>query len=1211
MEGRFLKDSGIDVFNGNELIIKGGLEAKISEITGYPGSPVAETFDVASENKKLFKEKGILVQIANNEALSGARLHGSQMANIRAMTIMKSVGMHVAADSLFLGNFAGTKGGALAVIGDDPWSLSTQVPADSRILSQHMYMPILEPSTFQELKDWIKIGFELSQKSNLFISYLVTTNQADGGGTVRLNKNDYAEINLHNKITLDSSKITSDNVMLPPSTQINEVDILRNRFPRLLEEVRKYNLNKILYERKSSIGFISSGLAYSYLEHALNEFELNSKFPILKLGLTYPIDPEIIKRFTNSVDEIYVIEEKRDFVESQVSKIIKDLYQSKEIENFVNVWGKKFPNGLIGIPDVLGLNPSIVIEKLAPLLMDSKDINALKKRNKILDEVTNLIKVKSYNISPVSRKPTFCPGCPHRDSASNLKELTEQFMKPEYMKSKGRNFLVDMIFHGDTGCYSMLKYEPFTRLMQNYAGMTLGGGTGAGIDPFIKSKLNEKSLEKRIKDGLEVVNKQVVFMGDSTFYHGGRNAVSDALKNNQDIVFIILDNKTTAMTGHQPTPGNEIDILDNPTFAQDIEREVQGMVDGVKEYKDILLVRTNPENRKDYRKILETAILQDGVRVIVADKECGITYHRRLKKQRNEIIKRDGFLKIEEHINITPEVCENCRECTNSTGCPGLNVVDTDYGKKISIDFSSCVTDTACTKGKVCPSFEEVKITRKEKPKNRNKDVNLEEIIEPKIKGFEKEWYCYVGGVGGMGSGVVSTVLSRAGMLEGYNVSFCNRKGLAIRNGGVFAHVTYSKSDNVISPVIPYGKANLLLGLDMVEAARSIEPRQNMCVASKERTTAIINTAKTPTMSMLMGTEDFETKDLEAKIKEYTNKDNYFSANLFEISEKYLGNKLFANLIMLGITFQKGLLPVKISSMEEAIKLTLGERNYEENIKAFKIGRKLVTNPDEFNLEKKIESFYDIIKDKKRILDEKNPRIAEEYEKEVNSTLFIMTSRGLSDELAKDYALRVYDLIQYENLKYSKSYIRRVLDVFDKDSKEKNFEATKAVIWNLHKVMAIKDEVYVAHLLTSEEKFRRDKIRYNLDEDDKIEYLHINRPHIKLFGFDLQFDHNSRNWELNLLKRMKFLRRKGAFGLFYHPKEEEFRNWYSNEVIDFFLNYGNERYDDCTKALNIPYELPSDKAPGTTGYREIIYPKYEKAKDYFYKLMKDSNSKVR
>ncbi|MDP6701491.1 MAG: indolepyruvate ferredoxin oxidoreductase, partial [Candidatus Latescibacteria bacterium] len=181
MDSRFLLENGTGIFTGNELIVKGALENRVGAITGYPGSPLAELFETLEQNKELFNERGIVAQIANNEALAAARLNGSQMAGIRALAVMKNVGLHVAADGLALGNMAGAAptGGALVAVGDDTWSEGTQVPADSRFLSQHLYMPVLEPATFQEIKDWVGLGFELSRQSRLYFTYLVTSNQAD------------------------------------------------------------------------------------------------------------------------------------------------------------------------------------------------------------------------------------------------------------------------------------------------------------------------------------------------------------------------------------------------------------------------------------------------------------------------------------------------------------------------------------------------------------------------------------------------------------------------------------------------------------------------------------------------------------------------------------------------------------------------------------------------------------------------------------------------------------------------------------------------------------------------------------------------------------------------------------------------------------------------------------------------------------------------
>ena len=157
-----------------------------------------------------------------------------------------------------------------------------------------------------------------------------------------------------------------------------------------------------------------------------------------------------------------------------------------------------------------------------------------------IDAVVALMaQTKTFDLNASVRTPSFCPGCPHRDSASVLDKMIDDFRNRDYMRRKHSAEQMDLIFHGDIGCYSLLKYEPFNRLMHNLSGMGLGGGTGAGIDPFID-------------------NKQLVFMGDSTFFHSGMAAISDSIKHGQDITYVILDNKTTAMTGHQPTPGVDI-----------------------------------------------------------------------------------------------------------------------------------------------------------------------------------------------------------------------------------------------------------------------------------------------------------------------------------------------------------------------------------------------------------------------------------------------------------------------------------------------------------------------------------------------------------------------------------------------------------------------------------------------------------------------------
>src|SRR5213080_5597201 len=149
-----------------------------------------------------------------------------------------------------------------------------------------------------------------------------------------------------------------------------------------------------------------------------------------------------------------------------------------------------------------------------------------------------------------------------------------------------------------------------------------------------------------------------------------------------------------------------------------------------------------------------------------------ITFHKRKRAERNRIIDRQGFIPREEFVNISKEVCENCRECTKNTGCPGLTIIDTDYGEKIGIDQSTCVSDTYCTKIMACPSFEKVIVTRNKPPRPRVKRIPLDNIPPPARHEFTDTWSAFISGVGGMGVGVMSSVLARAGTKEGYHVRF-------------------------------------------------------------------------------------------------------------------------------------------------------------------------------------------------------------------------------------------------------------------------------------------------------------------------------------------------------------------------------------------------------------------------------------------------------
>jgi indolepyruvate ferredoxin oxidoreductase len=1241
---RYLASSGREIFTGNELLIKGALETEggVHLLTGYPGSPVAGFFDIMGDISDLLKTKGIRAFQANNEALGVAAVNGSQMAPCRAIVAFKSVGTHVAADALALGNMAGShpQGGVLVISGEDPWCDSTQVPADSRFLFEHLRMPVVEPGTAQQLKDWINLSFKLGQAAGMYIGYIVTVAHADGGGTVQCHQNEWPVINTNQKIELETRNIpVQKTVLLPPRTWQKELQT-DERFAATIAKARELGINKIIRgmgvvptqenehrrdaHATSPLAFIVTGMAGPYLNHVLHDIGLLGHFPILQMGMSYPVDVELVAEFSTLCKQMIVIEERRSFLEKNIrDAAFKHLSHELAVDISNRLFGKTFPTRTTGvspmdakskgIPDTRGLNPSVLAQILIPLIKATEEIPAELRNGKLSTEYSRLKelskpKLAVFNEKVVARTPTFCPGCPHRDSSSVLMELRNNLADPAYMKQHHKLGPIDLVAHGDTGCYTMLMFAPTEQLMHNYSGMGLGGGTGSGIDPFI-------------------TNKQIVFMGDGTFFHSGQVAISNSIKAGQDITYIILENKTTAMTGHQEHAGTELDATGNRSYIQDIRDIVRGMAGT----SPLTVQKLSPADKEAYRNVLEKTILKDGVKVVIADKECGITYHRKEAKLERKTIKEKGYLPEKTHMNVTPEVCENCLECTKATACPGLTTIDTDYGRKIDTDLTWCVNDGACvrvtvsneagTGVKPCPSFEQVKVVRQKRRRYTLPHMALDKLPEPKsIHPMEKvgdAWRVHMAGVGGMGIGVVGAILIRAGHKEGYRVLFQDKKGLAIRNGGVYGQMTFvvdeaptkietggpsvadshrasSRSSNLESQLsipsyattgaIPYGKADLLLGVDILEAARALDPREQFRVAHKDRTAAVLNEFKQPTVLTLLGRHDFDPAALRQEIFDNCRADLSFSRNLSEICEQRLGSKQFVNIMMLGVAFQLGLIPVSAWSIAWAIKDTI-RRDHRKNLKAFNVGRKLALEPRALPRKPAPETWEHLVTNKSKILRKTrmNGRMhADRFEMLTQGAMKAM--RDLPDESKFDLTLRVYDLLQYQDDKLAKRYLELVRGVYRRDSGDRNFAATHAIIWNLAKVLLIKDEPYVAYLLTRYEKKQRDISKYAVDvaNGDKLVYRHHTSPEFNIGKFRFRFKITTTDWQLNLVRHMKWWRKLPG----WHAKESAFRDWYIGLIERVSLSPNN--YAASLAVLKC--------AEDVTGYREVRYPKMAAAR---------------
>lgn len=1107
--------SEISIKNGNELIIEGALEAGFHLYTGYPGSPLADYFNILYERKNEFHKKGARVVIANSEANAAAMASGAKQAHRNALVAMKSMGLHVAADALSVGNFAnpGT-GGVVVVVGDDPWSISTSAPADSRYLFKHLHIPFLDPSTPRELKDWIKMALELSLKTSVYQGLLLTTFMAEGGG--RVHSGEEKKID-HEKITLDPATFDlSKNVMVPPNSFRADVSMINERFPKVLEALKEANLDRVFGNTNSKIGFISSGAVFEILKHVLDDNEVLARFSLYKVAAPYPLVPELLIPYLKTLETLIVVEEKRGFLETE-------LYELCSRHNIkLQIFGKKIGD-TEGFPVYGGLNFEIVVEKISAIMnvLGLAPCHTLD-RGSVLSDVLP------------RRLPTFCPGCPHRETLSLLKDLRSHLKKQN----------INLISHGDVGCYSLSFLEPFKE-MHNLSAMGQGGALGAGVDLFS-------------------TNPSVVLMGDSTFFHSGITDISNSVQMNHDITYILLDNDNTAMTGHQFTPRTGEN-------AEGFKRPSQDMLNMVKALGVNEAIEVNPSDRYFYQNLLREVVARKGTKVIISNKECGLTFHGRKKSEERKLFAAGKTLNVQRFYQINTDACEDCRACVEMTGCPGLSQTFDAYGSKVMIDPQICVADSYCTKIKACPSFEMVEVLNYHPGlyKKASSAVEVQELPLPKIRkslsdiAQGSDYRVVVTGVGGSGVTTISRVLAEAaremGGRDDIDFKFVDQKGLAQRNGNVTSHLALFRAGKSHSQVTPLGGADVLLSPDLLDGA------QHLSFLSKTGEAILDEKFQVP-LSILLdkGVEKTPVNDeaLSIKLKDLLG-ERLTLLPMKDVSEKVLGKNVYASAMILGAAFQKGLLPFEMKDLEAAFACTMKKQELENNLMAFKLGRELVGTGNRF-LEKTAEPKSSLLK-----------------KSVTESALFRASVLCLRFDFAWD---QLKTLLPDLNPEHLAQYVHDLLifdrginlSVFIKEAAIlKSFyegEELSVAVRTLAKTYFIKDEVFVAHQMISPLRVESDHKLYG-DLGSSFRKVFINRPAFDIGKKKIEFDFSPRPWMLALMRHARFLR---PLLPAWHKREREI----AGEIR--------------TTLLLQSMDLASlKKLENIKGYREIRYAAFE------------------
>jgi indolepyruvate ferredoxin oxidoreductase len=858
-------------------------------ISGYQGSPLGGLDKELARNRELLERHHVRHVPGLNEELGATSAWGSQLAGrlpgstydgVLGMWYGKAPGLDRATDALRHGNYLGVPrtGGGLAVVGDDPSRKSSTIPSASESLFASLGMPVFFPGDVQEVVDLGLHAYACSRASGLWVGFKIVTNVADAVGTAEMAPGRVSPV----MPDLGYEHVPDPNLLGPSSLGL-ERSLVGERRDLARAYARENGVNRIEGAADARLGVVASGKPYYDLREALRALGVEDRVRVLKLGMIWPLEPEVVRRFARGLEEIFVVEEKGPFVETQLKEV---LYGSA---NAPRVVGKVDDRGERLLPAELDLDADLVARAVAARLPQVERTESVEAHLRRLDSIAR----RPADLPMAQRSPFFCSGCPHNSSIK----------APD-----------GTLVGAGIGCHTMVLLNPEGK--GEITGITQMGGEGAqwiGMAPFTSDRHFVQNL------------------GDGTFHHSGSLAVRAAVAAGVNITFKLLYNEHVAMTGGQAIEG----LLSVPDLTRWLElegvRRVIVTADDTSRYKGVRLapiadLRERGELLAAQQELAEVG----GVTVLIHDQECAA--------ERRRARKRGTQPEPAERVWINERVCEGCGDCGKKSSCLSVVPVETEFGRKTQIHQASCNKDFSCLEGD-CPSFLTVvpgKTARHETPA-------LEVALpEPRRLMSDDDFAVRMMGIGGTGVVTVNQVLGMAALVDGLHVSGLDQTGLSQKGGPVTSDLRISRRPLAAASKAPAGSIDLYLGFDLLGAASE----QNLVTAAPDRTVAVVSTSAVPTGRMVVDpSERFpELAGQLDRIDAATRAEHNLYLDAQRLSERLFGDHMMTNTLALGAAYQRGLLPVSREALERAI--ALNGAAVEKNLAAFAWGRAVVAAPD-------------------------------------------------------------------------------------------------------------------------------------------------------------------------------------------------------------------------------------------------------------------------
>jgi indolepyruvate ferredoxin oxidoreductase len=1003
-------------------------------ISGYRGSPLGGYDQALWKAKKYLAEKHVVFQPGVNEELAATAIWGTQQLGfapqgsnkydgVFGIWYGKGPGVDRCSDVFKHANMAGTTplGGVIAVAGDDHVAKSSTAAHQSDHIFKACGLPVFFPTDVQDILDLGLHAFAMSRYAGVWTGMKTIQEIVESSMSTQVDP-DRVNIVIPTDFEMPRGGL---HIRWPDAALDQEQRLFDYKWYAALAYVRANRLNRNVIEGKNDrLGLIASGKAYNDLRQALVDLGLDTEtcqrlgIRVHKVAVVWPLEAQITREFATGLKEILVIEEKRQVIEYQLKE---ELYNWRSdvrpvvLGKFDDTgeggeWSMPNPTANTLLRANADLSPALIAKAVAArvkkLGVDGDTLARIESRLAIIEAKERSLLATELK---ADRTPWFCSGCPHNTSTK----------VPEGSRAMA-----------GIGCHYMALW-----MDRATTGFTQMGGEGVpwvGQQPFI--------------------NDTHIFanLGDGTYFHSGLLAIRQSIAAGVNITYKVLYNDAVAMTGGQQVgerpEGHSVIQIAHSLTAEGVQKLIvvtdepekyagAKLPDGVEvKHRDLL-----DDIQREFREI-------KGCTAIIYDQTCATEKRRRRK--------RGTLAEPTKRVLINELVCEGCGDCGVQSNCMSVEPLETEFGRKRTINQSTCNKDYSCVKG-FCPSFVTVEGELKKKSKTgKMNPFELGTLPEPNIaqipKGAGSTWGIVVAGVGGTGVITIGQLLGMAAHMEGKGIVTQDAAGLAQKGGNTWSHVLLANSQaDIATTRVATASADLILGCDPMVAAS----KETLSRMQAGRTHVALNAHGAPTAGFVLnGNWQNPSERCATAIVEAVGTEGVGMFNADAAASKLMGDTLYTNPMMLGFAWQKGWVPLAYDSLMRAIELNAVA--VDNNKAAFQWGRRAAHDWAS------VEQMF-------------TPAQTIEFKKR----------DSLEDALAK----RVEFLTNYQNAAYAQQYKSFV----EKVKATGNAQLTEAVTKYLFKLMAYKDEYEVARLHT--DAAFHDRVKGMFEGEVKLSY-HLAPP---------------------------------------------------------------------------------------------------------------------